>query len=121
MSKRAKAMEASNYCHQWQWNPNALDPHPLVTNNTISILTSTNMDTVTSLLKVIGLQIKITMKRQIAAANSQYIPYASNASNYIQQNLFLWLMPWNLHTGHPKQHIIWKKWITNWLQSLKRH
>jgi hypothetical protein len=38
----------------------------------------------------------------------------------IRQTLFLWLMTRNLQTSHSKQHVVWKKWITNRLQSLER-
>jgi hypothetical protein len=64
MSKRAKvAAEASNYRHQRQRNPNALDPRPLATNDPISILASTNNIIVTSLRETIAQQMMVTMKR----------------------------------------------------------
>jgi hypothetical protein len=74
ISKRAKvaeAAEASNYRHQQQRNPNALDPRPLDTNDPKSILTSTNNIIMSSLRKTIALQMMVTTKRLLPATRQK--------------------------------------------------
>jgi hypothetical protein len=92
MSKRAKVVaDASNYRHQRQRNPNALDPRPLDTNDLTSILTSTKNIIVTRLLERITLQMMVTVKRLPPTILGAHQMRPRRLIG-VRQNLFLWLV-----------------------------